>query len=249
LKFITIQGIEPYKMISKRSKLTLIASLGAALSGCNLLTLLADPGPASEIPDGQRLIIGELLTPREGDFGGAENQGMTLAALVGDPGTDPEALHVGVPFNPAQTSAVGGDRVSFQLLLPSDKDAVLFFQTTPAAGAGDRFGVFLASLSFATDATGESQSARIPAGEETIDLGLVRIDALNEATNQDNLALPEENPLAQVDSDNDGTDNAADIDDDNDGLIDLEDDFDDNINNDGLSDEALEGFLQAIAGQ
>ena len=236
-------------MSTIQSKLKSILALGATLSGCNLFTLLADPGAVSAIPEGQRLITGELLTPREGDFGGADNQGMTLAALVGDPSTDPEALHVGVPFNPAQSSAVGGDRVRFQLLLPTDKAAVMFFQTTPAAGAGDRFGVFLASLSFATDATGAALSARIPAGDESVDLGLVQIDAIDETTNQDNLARPEENPLSQVDSDNDGTDNAADPDDDNDGLPDLEDEFDDNINNDGLSDATLEGLLQTLAGQ
>jgi hypothetical protein len=236
-------------MSIKRSKLTSTFILWSALSGCNLLTLLADPGAVSELPEGQRLITGELLIPREGDFGGADNQGMTLAALVGDPGTDPEALRVGVPFSPSQSGAVGGERVRFQLLLPADKAAVLFFQTTPAAGAGDRFGLFLASLSFAKDATGVVRSARIPAGDESIELGLVRIDAIDQTTNRDNLALPEDNPLTQVDTDNDGTNNAADPDDDNDGLPDLEDAFDDNIINDGLSDAALEGFLQTIASQ
>jgi hypothetical protein len=174
---------------------------------------------------------------------------MTLAALVGDPALDPAALHVGVPFNPSQSGAVGGERVRFQLLMPSDQAAVLFFQTTPAAGAGDRFGLFLAALSFATDASGAKLSARIPAGDESLDLGLVRIDALDETTTQDNLASPEDNPLSQVDSDNDGTDNAADLDDDNDGLSDLEDAFDDNLNNEGISDADLEALLLTLSGQ
>jgi hypothetical protein len=233
-------------MRNKKQTLLCLASL---FSGCNLFTLLADAGPASEIPPGQRLVIGELLIPREDDFGGAANQGMTLAALSGDPLNEVNVLHVGVPFNPSQTNAVGGEKVQFQLLLPSDKSAVLFFQTTPASGSGNRFGRYLASLSFATDATGDTQSAILPAGEAIVDLGLVRIEANNIATNQDNIALPEENPLAQVDSDNDGTPDLNDNDDDGDGIPDVEDLFDANLLNEGVSDDELASILVSLAGE
>jgi hypothetical protein len=218
------------------------------LPGC---TLFLNPGGGG-VPEGQRLVTGELLNPREGDFGGVDNFGMALAALVGDPGADPAdpaddttALVVGVPFNPSQTGAAGGDRVRFNLLLPSDRGAVLFFQTTPLAGSGSSPGVFLAGLSFASDLGGAAFTAYLPPGEQTIDLGLVRILAFDATINTDNLAAPEDNPLDASDTDGDGTSDLADGDDDGDNVPDAEDS---DADGDGVEDVAVLAAFDALIG-
>jgi hypothetical protein len=212
------------------------------VAGC---PLLINPGTGPEIPAGFRLVTGELLVPLEDDFGGAPNQGMTLAALADDPASG-AVLRVGVPFNPSQTSAAGGDRTRFSLLLPVDQKAALFFQTTPAAGAGDRLGDFVGRLRFA--AGGGIDTSILPAGEETIDLGLVILSSVDPATNAENVATTAENPLSQIDTDGDGTPDSDDADDDADGIPDAEDDRDSQQESVGLTDAALEAALSGVAG-
>lgn len=227
--------------MNRQYRLLLAFLLGGFMGGC---PLLIHP-QSQEIPDGQRLITGELLTPREDDFNGATNQGMVLAALLGNPEGNSAELIVGTPFNPSQVGAAGGDRVRFNLLVPADRSAALFFQTPPTAGSGNFLGVFLAKVAFPADATGEALVSIVPPGEEKtiLDLGLVKIDALDRSTNADNLAIPEENPLNQIDSDGDGTPDVLDADDDADGVPDAEDDDDDD---DGVIDAALQAELDAL---
>lgn len=217
-----------------------IAGFGA---GC---PLLIDPGSNQGVPEGFRLVTGELLVPREDDFGGAPNQGMSFAALVDDPASGGVVLAVGDPFNPSQSGAAGGERVRFSLLVPVEQKAALFFQTTPASGAGNDPGRFVARLRFA--AGGESSSSILPPGEGTLDLGLVVVAAGDLSTIVDNVASPEENPLALVDTDGDGTPDADDADDDADGIPDVDDDRDSQQEAIGLTDAALEAALDAFAG-
>ena len=199
-----------------------------ALSACVLVCLVggcpALIGGQGDRPEGFRLVDGKLQAPEE-DLLGRQVTGMQIAglALDGAGGVDvfPSAV-----FDPA------GDRAQSSFLAPvhGERSFVVVLQVPSASTRGP--GAFLGVLRFEDGLGGET--TLIPPGLDDIQLGTLTVTRGTRVPG-DNLLVAgsANNPLAQVDTDDDGTVDALDSDDDDDGT---DDGSDSDRGGDGVED-------------
>ena len=195
--------------------------LGGA--GCSALS-----GGAGDRPEGFRLVEGRLSLPEKALLG-RQVTGMQMAALFldADGGVEPFVSEV---FDPA---AVRGE-AAFVAAVRGDVDVVFVAQVPSSSARG--LGSFVALLVF------DDGRSLVPRGDQDLELGtlLVQTGARIPADTQLQIGAGN-SPLAQVDTDSDGVNDASDDDDDNDGAP---DDSDADDADDGVDDarQALEAL-------
>lgn len=208
--------------------LPLALFLSAGGLGC-----LGFEGGAGQRPEGYRLVQGTLVVPEE-DLLGRQVTGLQVAGLAVGTADDPGGVDV---YGSAVFDASRAASAAFVAPVDGARSFVLILQVPSASGRGP--GSFLGLLNFPT---GAGEGSLIPPGEDDIDLGAVTVIPGAERPAGNRLKVGDaNNPLGQIDSDDDGATDLADSDDDEDGTPDASDT--DN-GDDGVAD--LDQLLSAL---
>ncbi|MBI1947962.1 MAG: hypothetical protein HYS27_19890 [Deltaproteobacteria bacterium] len=207
-----------------RLLLPVLALVSALLPG---LGCLGFQGGAGDRPEGFRLVQGTLVVPEE-DLLGRQVTGLQIAGIAIVSAEDP--VDVGV-FGSSVFDASRADAAAFVAPVDGARSFVLVLQVPSASGRGP--GSFLGLLSFLT---GGAEGSLIPPSEDDIDLGPVTVISGDDRPAGNRLKVGDaNNPLAQIDTDDDGTMDLADPDDDEDGTPDASDT---DTGDDGVDDAA-----------
>ena len=204
-----------------RSALACVIAVG--VGGCGGFT-----GGAGDRPEGFRLVEGRLLVPDE-DLLGRQVTGLQIAGLFLDADGGVEPFVSGV-FDPA---AVRGE-AAFVAPVRGDVDVVFVLQVPSSSARG--IGSFVAQYRF------DGGKSLVPRGEGDVDLGSLTVQK-GARTPADTVLTggAGNSPLAQLDTDGDGVNDANDGDDDDDGAPDASDP---DVAGDGV-DDALQ-LLEAL---
>lgn len=204
-----------------------VAALGplvlvALAAGCIGFT-----GGAGDRPEGFRLVQGTLAVPEE-DLLGRQITGLQIAGLAIGTADDVEDIDV---FGSAVFDASRAASAAFVAPVDGARSFVVILQVPSASSRGP--GSFLGVLTFAT---GAGDATLVPPGVDDIDLGTVSVVTGDTRPGGNRLNAGEaNNPLAQIDSDDDGSADLSDTDDDDDGTVDASDT---DTGNDGVDDAA-----------
>ena len=190
--------------------LALCGAVAAGALGCP-----GFEGGAGQRPEGFRLVQGTLVVPEE-DLLGRQVTGLQVAALALGRADDPEAIDV---FGSAVFDASRAAAAAFVAPVDGARSFVVLLQVPSASGRGP--GSFLGALTFSN---GAGEGTLLPPGLDDIDLGPVSV-VPGTARPADNVLKVGDanNPLSQLDTDDDGTADLFDTDDDEDGTPDLAD--------------------------
>jgi hypothetical protein len=192
-----------------------IAVLVALASGCGF----AGSGGR---PEGVRFVTGNVDVADQ-DLVGRFNAGLQVAAVaIGDEPSDVKVFASAV-FDPSRTESA-----RFNALVDDEKSFVLVLQV-PSASAGGP-GALLAVLRFDD---GRGAGTLLPAGGGDIDLGTLTVERAAAAIDSTLVVSDAQNPLAQIDTDADGSADLSDTDDDGD---DVPDAMDPDVGGDGVDD-------------
>ncbi|MCC7073457.1 MAG: hypothetical protein IT383_19250 [Deltaproteobacteria bacterium] len=194
----------------------------AASAGC-----IGFHGGAGDRPEGFRLVQGTLVVPEE-DLLGRQVTGLQMAGIA--IGTADDTARIDV-FGSDVFDASRAATAAFVAPVDGARSFVVILQVPSPSSRGP--GSLLGVLTFAN---GAGDTTLIPPGEDDIDLGAVSV-VTGDARPADNRLKAGEanNPLAQIDSDDDGSADLSDPDDDGD---DTPDDSDTDTGNDGVDDAA-----------
>ncbi len=188
-------------------------------------------GSAGDRPEGFRLVQGTLVVPEE-DLLGRHVTGLQIAGLAIGTADDAERVDV---FGSAVFDASRAASAAFVAPVDGARSFVVILQVPSASGRGP--GSFLGVLAFES---GAGEGTVVPPGEDDIDLGAVTVTTGDARPAGNRLVAGEaHNPLAQIDTDGDGSADLSDPDDDEDGAADT---GDADTGNDGVDD-----VLQTLA--
>lgn len=210
-------------MTSRERLLALLPLLVGLLCGCPSLV-----GGQGSVPEGHRLISGWVKLPEDGIVG-RQVTGLQVAAVAVVDEADGRVpkLFVSDVFDPADRRQAA----SFALAVPFEHASSIVLMVPSASGRGP--GSYLGALRFSTGYGKET--ALLPHGEETLDLGVLRAIDGDPASAADNRLEVESasHPLGQVHHDDDGVSDLLDDDDDDDGVLDA---VDEDVAGDGIED-------------
>jgi hypothetical protein len=198
----------------------------AGLAGC--MNLSAADG---SVPEGYRLVKGTLYLADE-DLLGRQVTGLQVAAVHINPAdSGVVATYNSAILDPEKGGAADSSAASFSIAVPDDVSFSVLLQVPRGSGRGP--GGYVALLRFRDASGGEHEL--IPPGARAVDLGRLEAFAYDPNTVLDNALQVQDknNPLAQIDSNDDGVSDWEDSDDDGDGIP---DDSDPDVAGDGLDD-------------
>lgn len=175
-------------------------------------------------PEGIRFITGAVAIPDE-DILGRQVTGLQTAAVAVGTAEDPARVDV---FPSAVFDASRVENARFTVKVADDRSFVLVLQVPSASTSGP--GAMLAVLRFDD---GNGQGTLLPLGAADIELGVLDVAPGPTASESSLLVGDASNPLAQVDTDADGTSDLSDADDDGDGTPDA---ADTDVAGDGVDD-------------
>lgn len=202
------------------SVLVAFASVVSIL-GCN-----PPSGGAGDWPDGFRLVTGVVQVPEE-DVLGRQTTGLQVAGIAIGAETDADAIDV-FPSDVFDGSRIETSR--FTTPVDGARSFVLVLQVPSASTNGP--GALVGVLRFAT---GAGTSTLVPPGLEDIDLGTLTLELGDTPATTALVVGDASNPMAQIDTDSDGTADLTDPDDDGDDIPDLSDA---DAGGDGVDDDA-----------
>jgi hypothetical protein len=181
------------------------------LAACGTFT-----GGQGDRPQGFRLVTGTLLIPEE-DLLGRQVTGLQIAAIaIGKPDA-PGVVDVfpSAIFDPSRV-----ENAAFVAPVDGERSFVLILQVPSQSGRGP--GAFLGVLEFADGRGGTT--TLVPKGLDDIDLGAVSVKSGPDAPADNVLEVGDaNNPLGQIDTDDDGAPDLSDDDDDGDETPDASD--------------------------
>lgn len=193
--------------------LTLV--LGSCLALATTPGCLGFEGGAGERPEGYRLVQGTLVVPEE-DLLGRQVTGLQIAGIAIGTADDAAAIDVfgSAVFDASRTAAA-----AFVAPIDGARSFVLILQVPSPSGRGP--GSFLGLLTFLD---GGAERTVIPPSEHDLDLAAVTVIPGDHRPAGNRLKAGDaNNPLAQIDTDDDGTVDLSDTDDDEDGTPDTAD--------------------------
>lgn len=175
-------------------------------------------------PEGLRFVTGSVATPDE-DILGRQVTGLQIAAVAIGSVDEPARVDV-FPSSVFDASRIENAR--FTAKVDADRSFVLILQVpSPSTGGA---GQMLAVLRFDD---GRGQATLLPPGAGDIELGVLDVVPGASAAESSLVVSDASNPLAQVDTDVDGTSDLSDDDDDGDGSPDASDT---DVGGDGVDD-------------